>query len=78
MKLRSRTVDILTLPAPPAAARRARAEQVAIKALGTPDEERERYVMNLKRRVAEGTYRPSGMEIAEAMFAERIADNTVL
>lgn len=79
MKLRSRTVDIPALATATAdRARPSRDEQVAVKALSTPDEERERYVMDLKRRVMEGTYHPTGMEIAEAILAERISDNMVL
>jgi hypothetical protein len=82
MKLRSRSVDIPALPlAPPSKAtqtRHTRDERVAARAIATPDEERERYVMDLKRRVTEDTYNPTGMEIAEAILAERIADNLVL
>lgn len=75
MKLNSLTMDIA---APTTRERLLRDERVAEKALSTPDEERERYVMDLKRRVQDDTYHPSAREIAEAILVERIADNTVL
>jgi len=80
VKLRTRIADIPAAPVaePTERARLARDEQVAIKAMTTPDVERERYVQDLMRRVADNSYNPTGMEIAEAFLADRIADQKVL
>jgi hypothetical protein len=77
MKLRSTSVDTVRPPeSRGTTSRLSRDQRTALKAMATPDDERERYVADLKRRVDEHTYAPTGTEIADAILAERLADTS--
>jgi hypothetical protein len=55
--------------------RLSRDERTASKAMSLTDDERERYVLDLRRRVLDDRYSPTGMEIAEAIVAHRLSDD---
>jgi hypothetical protein len=76
MKLRSQPVYAPFAPVQTGPrARPSRDERTASKAISMTDDERERYVLDLKRRVLDGRYNPTGMEIAEAIVAHRLSDD---
>ena len=62
-----------TAPAPKRS-RLSRDQRLALRAMAAPDDERERYVADLARRVQDRTYDRSGQEIAEAIIEHRLAD----
>lgn len=78
MGLRSKSATQASTPVSaggaPARTKTSRDERLVRKAMATHDAERERFVEDLKRAVWNGSYDPSGEEIADAILKERRND----